>query len=120
MRQLLLAVVFVVCAGCSRSNRTDGQGEDVNLDPKYWKPTKEAIESAKRESNPPPVVVSTTQRGAGNYEQAPTEDPELGEIEKLAPPPMPKLASGDEADQFGLPEWERMARGELHVKRIRY
>jgi hypothetical protein len=146
--ELLLVTVIMCggCGGCSRSHRNSAQREDDPNDPDRWTPTTEAIESARREKKSPPTIAATTQPRASDYdlnpraamqaqqneetapeydsrntEQATGEDPALGQIDKLPPPPMPpKLAAGDEADQFGLPEWERMARGELHVKRIRY
>ncbi|MEY2540110.1 MAG: hypothetical protein QOG67_3850 [Verrucomicrobiota bacterium] len=152
MKVLLVTVILCgASVGCSRSHNNNAQGEDDAFNPDRWKPTAEAIESAKREKNS--TIAQTTQPRASDYdlnpraamqaqqneetvpgydsrnpEQANDEDPALGQMEKLPPPPMPlKLGSGDEADQFGLPEWERMARGEprmargeLHAKRIRY
>jgi hypothetical protein len=144
----LLIVSLVACAGsagCSRSGNKSAESEGDAREFDSWKPAKEAIQSAKREKDAAAIVVRSTRQprasaydlnpraataphenaataiDSANEAEAGDEDPALGGMEKLPPPPMPpKLASGDEADQFGLPEWERMARGELHVKRIRY
>jgi hypothetical protein len=122
-----------------------GKDETSNSSPKNWKPTAEAIENARRQAKAPLIVATITAQRASAYDLNPRaaeqenssnatsssarsdgaapaeEDPALGGMEKLPPLPMPpRLKPGDEADQFGLPEWERMARGELHVKRIRY
>lgn len=142
---IVTVMIFGACAGCSRSPGNNAQHEQDASGPAHWKPTAEAIESARREKESPLIVVPTTQPRASDYDLNPRaamqaqeneetesgydsggtsqpsdEDPALGDMEKLPPPPLPKLAAGDEVDQFGLPEWERMARGELHVKRIRY
>jgi hypothetical protein len=147
-RELIKLLVIVLAIGggaCSRSHSNGGGTEADGLDPEQWKPTAEAVASAKREGKAPLIVARASQPRASAYDlnpraatgevpnqevdsgtdsgstgQSAEDDPALGEMVKLPPPPMPKLASGDEADQFGLPEWERMARGELHVKRIRY
>src|SRR5205085_8490608 len=119
--------------------------EADGLNPDQWRPTADAIAAATREKKAPMIVARTTQPRASDYDLNPRaatrdqhpesidptsdsgpnedtdeNDPALEGMAKLPPPPMPKIASGDEADQFGLPEWERMARGDLHVKRIHY
>jgi hypothetical protein len=145
--ELLVVTVIIcgACSGCSKSHSNSAQRENDGVDPDDWAPTKEAIESARREKDSPLSLAPTAQPRASHYDlnpraamqaqeneetepgydsrkikQTTEEDPALGDMAKLPPPVPPKLASGDEADQFGLPEWERMARGELHVKRIRY
>src|SRR4051794_15876194 len=122
MRSPLIGLFAVIlgCAACSRSHPTTAQQGDDALDLNGWKPTAAAIQAAERQKKSPPMIVATAPPKSIDYKgSVGVEDPELGGIEKLPPRPMPKLASGDEADQFCLPEWERMARGELHIKRIR-
>ena len=144
-RLVIAALVCGGCGACSRS-RHDQHAEAPGLDPDRWRPTAEAIAAAKRDKKAPLIVARATQPRASAYdlnpraaagqvqadqsanpasdsppnEQAAEADPMFGGMEKLPVPPMPKLGPGDEADQFGLPEWERMARGELQVKRIHY
>jgi hypothetical protein len=145
--ELLVVTVIIcgACSGCSKSHSNSAQRENDGVDPDDWAPTKEAIAAARREKDSPLSLAPTAQPRASDYDLNPRaamqaqeneetepgyesrntepveDDPALGEIERLPPPPaLPKLGQGDEADQFGLPEWERMARGELHVKRIRY
>lgn len=135
-------VLSTVLASCSRSHKTDtGQSDDDAFNPRRWAPSADAIAAAKRERKAPMIVARSTQPRASDYDLNPNgasqpqpmggeadrssdqgsgDDAALGDMEKLPPPPMPKLGSGDEADQFGLPEWEQLARGELHIKRIRY
>jgi len=134
---LIAIVMYAEVSGCSRSHSPGGQQEDDASSPRSWAPSADAIAAAKRARKAPTIVANSTQPRASEYDLnprsatrpnhdsqgAPQVDPDdiaLGDMEKFPPPPMPKFGSGDEADQYGLPEWERIARGELHVKRIRY
>lgn len=82
-------------------------------DPNHWAPPQDLIAKAKQDDAQPEMRV-------GNLADLKNE-PGIGEMELLPPQPEPpKLTQGDEADQYGLSEWEQMARGDLHVKRIQY
>jgi hypothetical protein len=146
---LLLAIVCGACAGCGQDHNTKEQlakeqdrvqhgvlADDAD-DPNRWAPSPEAIAAAQKEASEPAIRPQSTP-AATSYAMNPraaehgetmnvsesAQDPNdiaLGDMQKLPPPaPPPAIRAGDEADQFGLPEWEQMARGELHVKRIRY
>lgn len=80
-------------------------------DPKRWAPSREARERAKK--NAAAAAIALADDG--------TSEIALGQMERPpVPPPPPKLRSGTEADQFGLPAWEQIARGDLRPKRIQY
>lgn len=119
-----LAVCLAVTAcGGKETNQAALQSEQEHVqqgiavaegdDPNRWAPPQDAIDKAKADAQQPEIRV-------GNLAEL-KNDPGIGEMEVLPPPaPPPKLVQGDEADQYGLPAWEQMARGELHVKRIQY
>jgi hypothetical protein len=139
----MMAATFL-CSGfvsCSRHQGDSTGSKADGADADGWRPTAEAITAANSQKKAPFIIARTSQPRASDYDlnpraaadahqkqptdSAPNEagsedDPALGDIAKLPPLPMPKLGSGDEAEQFGLAEWDRMARGELHIKRIRY
>jgi hypothetical protein len=80
-------------------------------DPSRWAPSSGSVAQAKKESAMPPIQMVDD----GSADIA------LGSMPRLpAPPPVKKRADGDEADQYGLPAWEHVARGELRVRRIQY
>jgi hypothetical protein len=132
------AICCAACTACSRSHESTSSGEADGIDPNRWRPAAEAIAAAEREKKAPMTLARATQPRASAYdlnpraaaagqssdpaseEQLAQDDPSIAGMPKLPPPPMPKLGRGDEADQFGLPEWEQIARGDLHIKRIRY
>jgi hypothetical protein len=79
--------------------------------PNSWAPSPESVAGAKKDAAAPPIQMvddGISDIALGNMPRPP------------APPPPPKLATGDEAVQYGLPAWEQIARGELRVKRIQY
>jgi hypothetical protein len=126
-RKYLVAVavglMVTACGGNKEADQKALQAEQEHVqngiavadtdDPNRWAPPPEAIEQAKQDAAAPAIHV-------GDLSEL-KNDPSLSYMEVLPPQPEPpKLAQGDEADQYGLPEWEAMARGDLHVKRIRY
>lgn len=59
--------------------------------------------------------------GLADDENSSTEPDDESAPQQMPPPiALQPLTSGDEADQYGLPEWEKIARGDLHIKRIQY
>lgn len=118
----VLAIVCGVTTGCGgAADKQAQQAEQEHVqagiaaadgdDPNRWAPLPEAIESAKKEAAQP--MMQMTDNGGA--------DMALGSMEKLPPQPEPqKLSNGDEAEQYGVPAWEQIARGDLKVKRIHY
>jgi hypothetical protein len=122
LKTILAAVIVAgVIAGCGGTNTQQQQAEQAHVEqgvavaegdnPNAWAPSAESIAEAKKQDAAPAIALTDS----GGADQA------IGEMEKLPPSAPPtKLANGDEADQYGLPAWEQMARGDLHVKRIQY
>ena len=124
---LLVSFLILSCAGCSQNNAQQQQAEQAHVeqgivaaggdDPNSWAPSKEAVEQAAKDAQAQASAPSAAE--TGDTTQA--TDPAMTGMERMPPPPMPSDLSGsDEAEKYGLPEEEEMARGELHVKRIRY
>lgn len=120
-----LAIVCGVTTGCGgaadKQAQQARQAEQEHVqagvaaadadDPSRWAPSPRAIESAKKEAAQP--MVQMADNGGA--------DIALGAMEKLPPQPEPpRLSNGDEADQYVVPAWEQIARGDLRVKRIHY
>ena len=96
-----------------------GIAVDESDDPSRWVPSSEDVKTAKLAAAAPTFTPQPWQ-GLAPGAQDPTEI-SLGGIERLPVPPQPpRFTKGDEADEYGLPAWEKMARGEINVRRIQY
>jgi hypothetical protein len=126
---LALGLVSLIAAACGKRDEqarhsgsdsaTAAEQEHVDAgvvassedDPDRWAPSPESVARAKQDIAMPPIQMADDG----------TADIALGDMPRPpAPPPPKKLTNGDEADQYGLPAWEQVARGELRVKRIQY
>jgi hypothetical protein len=118
---ILLLAVTVGITACGGNDKQAQQAEQEHVaagiavtdtdDPNRWAPSPEAVEQAKKDAAAPPIQLAddgSTDIGLGEMEKPPV------------PPEPPKLANGDEADQYGLPAWDQIAHGDLKVKRIHY